>query len=65
MAREREESSVGVTCVAAPVLDGEGTAVAAISITGWINRLDPDRLAPAVRTAALSVSRVLRSRAPT
>ena len=62
MAREREESSVGVTCIAAPVLDIGGAAVAAISITGWINRLDPDRLAPAVRTAALGVSRVLRGR---
>jgi hypothetical protein len=37
-------------------------AVAAISITGWINRLEPDRLAPAVRTAALGVSRVVRER---
>jgi DNA-binding IclR family transcriptional regulator len=62
VSREREESGVGVTCVAAPVLDQNGTAVAAISITGWINRLDPDRLAPAVRTAALGVSRVLRER---
>jgi IclR family acetate operon transcriptional repressor len=59
VALEREESSVGITCVAAPVFDADGTAIAAISITGWINRLDPDRLAPAVRTAALGVSRVL------
>jgi IclR family acetate operon transcriptional repressor len=59
VALEREESAVGITCVAAPVLDADGTAIAAISITGWINRLDPDRLAPAVRTAALGVSRVL------
>ena len=44
------------------MLDEDGTAVAAISITGWINRPDPDRLAPAVRTAALGVSRVLRER---
>jgi IclR family transcriptional regulator, acetate operon repressor len=44
------------------VLDVDGAAVAAISITGWVNRLDPDRLAPAVRTAALGVSRVLRGR---
>ena len=45
--------------MAAPVLDADGRAIAAISITGWINRLDPDRLAPAVRTAALGASRVL------
>jgi DNA-binding IclR family transcriptional regulator len=44
------------------VFDGEGPAVAAISITGWANRLDPDRFAPAVRTAALGISRSLRGR---
>jgi len=36
-------------------------AVAAISITGWANRLDTARLAPAVRTAALGLSRALRA----
>ena len=61
VALEREESSVGVTCVAAPVLDVDGAAVAAISITGGSTG-SPDRLAPAVRTAALGVSRVLRGR---
>ncbi|MGZ8750164.1 MAG: hypothetical protein ACXWYP_04705 [Pseudonocardia sp.] len=48
-------------------LDGvgaDGTAAAAISITAWISRLEPDRLAPAVRTVALGVLRVLRSREP-
>jgi IclR family acetate operon transcriptional repressor len=62
VALEHEESTVGITCVAAPVFDGEGPAVAAISITGWANRLDPDRFAPAVRTAALGISRSLRGR---
>ena len=38
-----------------------GQAVAAISITGWANRLDTARLAPAVRTAALGLSRALRT----
>jgi DNA-binding IclR family transcriptional regulator len=59
VAMEYEESTIGVTCVAAPVLDTDGMAMAAVSITGWANRLDPTRLAPAVRTAALGVSRVL------
>jgi len=59
VAEEHEESTVGIACVAAPVL-GEGRrAVAAISITGWANRLDTGRLAPAVRTAALGLSRAL------
>lgn len=60
VAEEHEESTVGIACVAAPVLDGSGHAVAAISITGWAHRLDTGRLAPAVRTAALGLSRVLR-----
>ncbi|MFC4948011.1 IclR family transcriptional regulator [Pseudonocardia sp. GCM10023141] len=61
VAVEHEESTVGIACVAAPVLDGSGHAVAAISITGWANRVDTNRLAPAVRTAALGLSRVLRA----
>ncbi|WP_297646955.1 IclR family transcriptional regulator [Pseudonocardia sp.] len=64
VAEEHEESTVGIACVAAPVLDGSGDAVAAISITGWANRLDTERLAPAVRTAALGLSRVLRTGTP-
>lgn len=59
-ALELEESTVGVACVAAPVLDRSGSAVAAVSITGWVNRLDPARVAPAVHTAALGISRALR-----
>jgi DNA-binding IclR family transcriptional regulator len=59
VAFEHEESTVGITCVAAPVHDSQGDVVAAISITGWSNKLDPDRFAPAVRTAALGVSRTL------
>jgi len=61
VAEEHEESTVGIACVAAPVLDGGRYAVAAISITGWANRLDTARLAPAVRTAALGLSRALRA----
>jgi IclR family transcriptional regulator, acetate operon repressor len=59
VAEEHEESTVGIACVAAPVLDRDGTAVAAVSITGWANRIDTSRLAPAVRTAALGISRSL------
>jgi IclR family transcriptional regulator, acetate operon repressor len=59
VAEEHEESTVGIACVAAPILDREGTPVAAVSITGWANRIDTSRLAPAVRTAALGISRSL------
>jgi IclR family acetate operon transcriptional repressor len=61
VAEEREESTVGIACVASPVFDAAGRAVAAVSITGRANRIDPNRLAPAVRTAALGISRSLRS----
>ena len=60
VALEHEESTVGITCVAAPVLDPTGVATAAVSITGWVNSLDPGRFAPAVRTAAIGISRILR-----
>lgn len=60
IAEEHEESTVGIACVAAPVLDASGTAVAAVSLTGWAHRLDTGRLAPAVRTAALGIARQLR-----
>jgi IclR family acetate operon transcriptional repressor len=60
IAEEHEESAPGIACVAAPVLGPDGLAVAALSITGWANRLNIPRLAPAVRTAALGLSRAVR-----
>jgi IclR family transcriptional regulator, acetate operon repressor len=59
VAFEREESVPGIACAACPVLGPDGTAIAAISITGWTTALDVARVAPAVRTAALSLSRQL------
>ncbi|MGC7099743.1 IclR family transcriptional regulator [Amycolatopsis lurida] len=60
VAHEREESVPGVVCVAAPVLDANGTAVAGISLSGWTNRMGTARIGPAVRTASLALSRTLR-----
>jgi DNA-binding IclR family transcriptional regulator len=57
-----EEMTVGRLSVAAPLFDADGRAVAAISIV-VPTTVDPQRLAPAVRTAALSASRRLRERA--
>jgi DNA-binding IclR family transcriptional regulator len=54
-----EESHTGVVSVAAPVFDAAGSAIAAISVTGKAGRVDPHRLAPAVRTATLSLGRQL------
>jgi len=61
VAFEFGESVPGISCVAAPVLVERGVAVAAVSITGWSSRLNTSRLAPAVRTAALGLSRQLRA----
>jgi DNA-binding IclR family transcriptional regulator len=55
---DHEEAKLGVSCVAAPVLV-RGRATAALSITVPSDQLQPARLAPAVRTAALVLSRVL------
>ncbi|MFG2002839.1 IclR family transcriptional regulator [Spirillospora sp. NPDC048911] len=55
----QEESETGVSAVAAPIFDHRRRVLAAISITGHACRLDLGRLAPAVRTAALAVSREL------
>jgi DNA-binding IclR family transcriptional regulator len=60
VAEEHEESAVGIVCVASAVFDGHGVAVAAVSITGRAPHLDIGRYAPAVRTAALGISRSLR-----
>lgn len=55
---DHEEASLGVSCVAAPVLV-RGEPVAALSISVPSTQLQPARLAPAVRTAALGLSRAL------
>jgi DNA-binding IclR family transcriptional regulator len=59
VAHEHEESVLGIVGVACPVMGPDGIAVAAISVSGRSHRFDPLRYAPAVRTAALAVSRHL------
>jgi DNA-binding IclR family transcriptional regulator len=56
-----EETHRGVVSVAAPIFGPDGAAIAAISITGRSGRVDVHRLAPAVRTATLSLTRLLAS----
>ena len=63
VAYDGEEARLGLACAASPVLDRKGLAVAAISVslaTG--DDLTPRQVAPAVRTAALALSRELSRR---
>ncbi len=62
VARDNEESRPGLVCAASPVLWPDGSVAGALSVSGWSNRMNVDRAAPAVRTAALTVSRALAAR---
>lgn len=59
-AMDREESHVGVSCVAAPVFGSDGEVRAALSVTGRTRSIDQTRLGPAVMTAARTLTRALR-----
>jgi IclR family transcriptional regulator, acetate operon repressor len=70
VAYDREEGNRGIVCVAAPII-AERTAgrfgdlsVAAISVTGPSRRLKLFRVEAAVRTAALTISRILQAPYP-
>lgn len=54
-----EESNLGVQCVAAPVRDATGAAIAAISITSPTVRMDRDRFVKLARQGAEEISRRL------
>jgi IclR family transcriptional regulator, acetate operon repressor len=60
-AHDRGEGTVGIICVAAPILDYNTRAVAALSITGPRQRLSIARIETAVRSAALTISRLLNT----
>ena len=62
VAYDREETDLGVRCVAAPVSAPDGAGVAAQSVTRPAGRHDICRLAPAVSSAAHHASRVLAAR---
>jgi DNA-binding IclR family transcriptional regulator len=64
IAYESEESGHGVGCAASPILSLDGLPVAAMSISGWNGKLDLRRVGPAVKTAALALSRDLQVRGP-
>lgn len=54
-----EEMTLGSVSVAAPIFSAPNTAVAALALVVRSSRKDVQRLAPAVRTTALSLSRIV------
>jgi DNA-binding IclR family transcriptional regulator len=54
---EFEESVLGNACVAAPILDASGHALAAVSVSGPTLRLRAEQRAQIVRRAATQISR--------
>ncbi|QCC77189.1 IclR family transcriptional regulator domain-containing protein [Nocardioides daphniae] len=59
VAFEREESTVGLTCVAAPVTVSGAPVSLAISVTGPVGRFRPDAYVAAVRAAGAGLGSVL------
>jgi DNA-binding IclR family transcriptional regulator len=59
---DREEGSIGVSCVAAPIFGPLGDVAAALSVTGPSQLVRADRIGPAVRMAAAASSRAYNSR---
>jgi DNA-binding IclR family transcriptional regulator len=64
VAFEHEESTVGISCVAAPVLDGADQVVAAVSVAGPVTRFRPETAAAAVRAAAAGIGATWARGAP-
>lgn len=62
LAFESEESAAGLACVASPILTSAQSPRAAISTSTRVTGLDVERLGPAVRTAALVLTRRLAGR---
>lgn len=61
---EREESTVGLQCVAAPVLGHGDEVLAAISVAGPTSRFRPERYVTQVRAAATGLGSTLIRRGP-
>ncbi len=66
-ALDKGETSLLATCIAAPILNAQERAVAAISISGPSSRFNPRKGSPVVEKligAAAAIAQQLRSRAP-
>jgi IclR family acetate operon transcriptional repressor len=53
---DREETQLGVACLAAPIIDRPGHVAAAVSMTGPTHRFDPDTSRSRVLAAAKAIS---------
>ncbi|MGW6659569.1 IclR family transcriptional regulator domain-containing protein [Rhodococcus sp. NPDC055024] len=53
-----QESRLGLTCAAAPILT-DGACVAAVSVAGTVGTNDPRRFGSAVRRTVINVGRAL------
>jgi DNA-binding IclR family transcriptional regulator len=62
VAFEHEESAIGITCVAAPVLGADDRPIAAISVTGPVTRFRPEAHVDAVRAAAAALAATVARR---
>jgi IclR family acetate operon transcriptional repressor len=61
IAYDYEESQAGLVCAASPITGADGAVAGALSVSGWAGLLNVRRIGPAVRTAALALSRDLTS----
>jgi DNA-binding IclR family transcriptional regulator len=64
---DKGETSTLATCVAAPILNSAGRAIAAISISGPTSRFNPRKDSPVIESllkASAEISKQLRTRAP-
>jgi IclR family acetate operon transcriptional repressor len=59
VAVEYEESAIGIGCAASPVFGSGNQLAAALSVSAPVSRADPARMASAVRSASLALSRAL------
>lgn len=57
IAYDRQEARVGLTCVAAPVRFWSGTVIAAISISGPVQRFRPPNAVSVIRAAAAGIAK--------
>lgn len=59
VAYDRQEATLGLVCAAAPVLSLDGAVLGGLSVSHHVGSLNPQRVAPAVHTAALGLGRAL------